>query len=98
VELRCLLELGEAAIAVHGYAGPRVGSIDQRACERALAADDVASHVVAESGLFVHHVTRGELRIAQDRAEEILRIAPDLPMSPAQPRRGPAESRRAVGR
>jgi DNA-binding winged helix-turn-helix (wHTH) protein len=80
VELRCLLELGEAAIAVHGYAVPRVAGIYQRACEKSVAADDVASHVVAESGLFVHHMARGELGIAQERAEEILRIAQHLPM------------------
>lgn len=80
VELRCLLELGEAVIAVHGYAAPRVAGIYQRACEVATVTDDAPLHVLAESGLLMHHAMRGDLTTAQRRADEIVQLARRAPM------------------
>lgn len=80
VELRCLLELGEATIAVHGYAAASVAGIYERACEIANVADDASLHAIAESGRFVHHAMRGELATAQERAREIVQLAERAPM------------------
>ncbi|MBY0279016.1 AAA family ATPase [Candidatus Binatia bacterium] len=80
VELRCLLELGEAAIAVHGYASPTVAGIYPRACDLATSSDDVPLHVLAESGLLMHHAMRGELHAAQARAEEFVHLTERSPM------------------
>lgn len=80
VELRCLLELGEAAISVHGYAAPMVADAYRRACELSTSINDVASHVLAESGLFLHHSLRGDLAMAQDRAVEILHFSEVAPL------------------
>lgn len=80
VELRCLLELGESTIAVHGYTDPAVVVTYRRACVLANETRDVASHVLAESGLFLHHLLRGDLDTAHERAREILRIADRMPM------------------
>lgn len=80
VELRCLLELGECTISVHGYGAPAVARVYERACEVATMTDDVASHVLAESGLFMHHALRAEFATAQKKAEDILRFATREPL------------------
>jgi adenylate cyclase len=80
VELRCLLELGECAISVHGYAAPAVARAYERACEVATRTGDVPSHVLAESGLFMHHSLRAELATAQENVERLLELAEQEPL------------------
>lgn len=73
VKLRLLLELGEARIAVHGYAAPAVRTIYERA--HALAVRDPASVselVIAQTGLLHHHLLRGEFELAESWAPRIV--------------------------
>lgn len=72
VERRLLLELGEARIAVHGYAAPAVKSSYERAY--ALSALDPvagAERLIAQTGLVHHHMLRSEFALAERWAQDI---------------------------
>lgn len=75
VELRLLLELGEARIAVHGYAGPAVKTIYERAHALAIADPTSATaRLTARTGLLHHHMLRGEFALAEAWAHEIMSV------------------------
>jgi DNA-binding winged helix-turn-helix (wHTH) protein/tetratricopeptide (TPR) repeat protein len=71
-ELAHLLELAAAKLAVQSYGSRDAPAAYERARALARRLGVVPAEVVANGGLYTHHVMRGELRTARGIAEEIV--------------------------
>jgi DNA-binding winged helix-turn-helix (wHTH) protein/tetratricopeptide (TPR) repeat protein len=74
-ELAHLLELAGAKLAVQSYGSRDAPAAYERARVLARNLGVVPAEVVANGGLYTHHVMRGELRTARGIAEELVATA-----------------------
>lgn len=73
-ELDLLATVGPAVVATAGYSAPEVGEIYHRALEIARRLDDRNLFAI-QSGAWVFHTVRGDLKVARQFSLEFLRAA-----------------------
>jgi predicted ATPase len=78
-ELKLRLALGPPLLAIRGYTAPEAAQQYTRARELCEQLGDLSRRFPALYGLWIFHLNRGELRIAQALAEECLRLAEQMP-------------------